>query len=74
MGFPPPKTGKQFFSSKVVVTIRLFTLESVGNKLKILKKRLMLQANGIYAKILLKFNFTCQDDIFMFQKYFYKLC
>jgi hypothetical protein len=23
----------------------------------------MLRANGIYTKILLKFNFTCQDDI-----------
>jgi hypothetical protein len=37
-----------------------------------LGKRLILRANGIYAKILLKFNFTCQDDIFMLQKYFYK--
>jgi hypothetical protein len=34
---PPKKTGKQFFSSKVVVTIRFYTLESVGNKLKILE-------------------------------------
>jgi hypothetical protein len=32
----------------------------------------MLRANGIYAKILLKFNFTCQDEIFMLQKHFYK--
>jgi hypothetical protein len=32
----------------------------------------MLRANGIYAKILLKFNFTCQDDIFMLQNYVYK--
>jgi hypothetical protein len=30
----------------------------------------MLRGNGIYTKILLKFNFTCQDDIFMLQKYF----
>jgi hypothetical protein len=33
----------------------------------------MLRANGIHAKILLKFNFTCQDDIFMLQKYFCKI-
>jgi hypothetical protein len=32
----------------------------------------MLQANGIYAKILLKLNFTCQDDIFMLQRYLYE--
>jgi hypothetical protein len=34
----PPKTGKKSFSSKVVLTIRFYTLESVGNKLKILEK------------------------------------
>jgi hypothetical protein len=34
--FSPKKTGKQFFSSKMVVTIRFYTLESVGNKLEIL--------------------------------------
>jgi hypothetical protein len=34
----PPKTGKKFFSSKVVVTIRFYTLEVVGNKFQILKK------------------------------------
>jgi hypothetical protein len=32
----PQKTGKQFFSSKMAVTIRLYTLESVGNKREIL--------------------------------------
>jgi hypothetical protein len=31
----PPKTGKQFFLSKLVLTIRFCTLESVGKKLKI---------------------------------------
>jgi hypothetical protein len=32
----------------------------------------MLQANGIYAKILLKLNFTCEECIFRLHKYFYK--
>jgi hypothetical protein len=32
----------------------------------------MLQANGIYTKILLKLNFKCQDDIFMLKEDFYK--
>jgi hypothetical protein len=35
-GFPPQKTGKQFFSVKIVVTIEFYTLESVGSKLEIL--------------------------------------
>jgi hypothetical protein len=35
-------------------------------------KSLMLQANGIYAKILTKLNFTCEECIFRLQKYFYK--
>jgi hypothetical protein len=34
----PQKTGKKFFSSKMVVIIRFYTLESVGNKLEILSK------------------------------------
>jgi hypothetical protein len=34
----PQKTGKQFFSSKMVVTIRFYTLESVGKNFKSCKK------------------------------------
>jgi uncharacterized membrane protein SirB2 len=34
----PPKTGKQWFSAKVVVTIRFYTLEIVVKKIKILEK------------------------------------
>jgi hypothetical protein len=33
----PPKSGKKLFSSKLILTIRFYTLESVGNKLKILE-------------------------------------
>jgi hypothetical protein len=35
-GFPPKKLASNFFSSKMVVTIRFYTLESVENKLEIL--------------------------------------
>jgi hypothetical protein len=33
----------------------------------------MLQANGIYAKILLKLNFTCEECIFRLQEYFLQI-
>jgi hypothetical protein len=33
----PPETGRQLFSSKFVLKIRFYTLESVGKKLKILE-------------------------------------
>jgi hypothetical protein len=37
-GFAPQKLGSNFFHQEMVVPIKFYTLENVGNKLQILEK------------------------------------